>query len=164
VYDTIASERLPDLTMGSRPWSVFVDTLSSDFDTLLMPNWGDATVSVIDRVALGEVARSSDGDVESYGVNYSPLAPGEAFVLNRQKEQVAVVDRVTGARIELLDVGGTTETGSTTADGKLLLLPISSSNELRVLDAATHGVVARFQDVGAYPWSVTTLGGQNYCH
>ena len=29
---------------------------------------------------------------------------------------------------------------------------------------AANAEVARFDDVGAYPWSVTTVGGQNYCH
>jgi hypothetical protein len=28
----------------------------------------------------------------------------------------------------------------------------------------TRKEVARFSDVGAFPWSVTTIGGQNYCH
>jgi hypothetical protein len=75
-----------------------------------------------------------------------------------------VIDRGTGELVEAIDVGGTTETASTTGDGKYLLLPISSSNEFRVLDAVTRGEVARFDYVGEYPWSVTTVGGPNYCH
>jgi DNA-binding beta-propeller fold protein YncE len=92
------------------------------------------------------------------------MAPGAAFVLNRLQERVAVIDRRTGGLIESLDVGGTTETGSTTADGRYLLLPISSTNQFSVFDVATRTEVARFDDVGTYPWSVTTVGGQNYCH
>jgi hypothetical protein len=130
----------------------------------MMPNWGDSTVSVIHRHESREVARSSEGDQESYGVNYSPLAPGEAFVLNRVKERVAVLDRNSGDLIDSIDVGGTTETASTTADGRYLLLPISSANQFAILDVTTHEEVARFDDVGVYPWSVTTVGGQNYCH
>ncbi|GEM_PF-1600082 len=164
VYDTKTRTRLADIDGGDRPWAVFVDQLSNDFDTHLMPNWGDSSVSILDRVKLSEVARSSHGDQESYGVNYSPLAPNEAFVLNRIKEQVAVINRSTGELIESLDVGGTTETATTTADGKYLLLPLSSTNEFLVLDIVTRAEVARFPDVGVYPWSVTTVGGQNYCH
>jgi DNA-binding beta-propeller fold protein YncE len=163
-YDTLSRTRFPDLTSGNRPWSVFVDTLSNAYDTSMMPNWGDETVSVIDRVQKREVARSAEGDQESYGVNYSPMAEGEAFVLNTVKERVAVIDRTTGELIERLDVGGTTETASTTGDGRYLLLPLSSTNQFAVLDVATHAEVARFDDVGTYPWSVTTVGGQNYCH
>lgn len=164
MYDTAARERFADLAGGDRPWSVFVDELSNDYDTHLMPNWGDASVSIFDRVERREVARSPEGDQESYGVNYSPLAPEQAFVLNRMKERVAVIDRTSGDLIESIDVGGTTETASTTADGKYLLLPLSSSNEFAVLDAVSRGELARFGDVGDYPWSVTTVGGQNYCH
>lgn len=163
-YDTNSGLRRADLRTGNRPWSVYVDTLSNDFDTVMMPNWGDSTVSVLDRVSSREVARSTAGDQESYGVNYSPLAPGQAFVLNRIKERVAVVDRRTGDLIESMDVGGTTETASTSGDGRYLLLPISSTNQFSVFDVARRTEVARFDDVGAYPWSVTTIGGQNYCH
>ena len=163
-YDTVRRTRHPDLATGNRPWSIFVDSLSNVFDTHLMPNWGDSTVSLIDRVERREVARSPEGDRESYGVNYSPLAEGEAFVLNTVRERVAVIDRTSGALIEALEVGGTTETASTTGDGRYLLLPLSSTNQFAVYDVTTHAEVARFDDVGAYPWSVTTVGGQNYCH
>jgi DNA-binding beta-propeller fold protein YncE len=163
-YDTNTNLRRADLTAGNRPWSIFVDQLSNDADTFLMPNWGDSTVSLIDRKEQREVARSREGDQESYGVNYSPLAPSQAFVLNHIKERVAVVDRRSGTLIESLDVGGTTETASTTQDGRYLLLPISSTNQFSVFDVMTRTEVARFDDVGTYPWSVTTVGGQNYCH
>ncbi|MEO8178750.1 MAG: hypothetical protein ABI895_07950 [Deltaproteobacteria bacterium] len=163
-YDTMAGRRRPDLLAGNHPWSIFVDQLSNDFNTQLMPNWGDETVSLIDRLERREIARSLEGDQQSYGINYSPLAPGQAFVLNRVKERVAVIDRMTGGLIEALNVGGTTETASTTRDGRYLLLPISSTNQFAVLDVTTRKEVARFNDVGVYPWSVTTIGGQNYCH
>jgi YVTN family beta-propeller protein len=163
-FDTLATRRRPDLLTGSRPWSVFVDQLSNQFDTHLMPNWGDQTVSLLHRREQREIARSLEGDQESYGINYSPLAPGQAFVLNRMKERVAVIDRMSGELLEALDVGGTTETASTTKDGKYLLLPLSSTDQFAVLDVVTRKEVARFNDVGVYPWSVTTVGGQNYCH
>ena len=163
-YDTVTGVRRADISSGNRPWSVFVDPLSNDFDTVMMPNWGDSTVSVLDRIGQREIARSLEGDQESYGVNYSPLAPGQAFVLNRIKERVAVIDRRSGELIEAMDVGGTTETASTSGDGRYLLLPISSTNQFSVFDAVTRTEVARFDDVGTYPWSVTTIGGQNYCH
>lgn len=164
VYDTVAREHKATIPMGFQPWAVFVDELSNEFDTHLMPNWGDSTVSIMDRNELTEVARSVEGDSESYGINYSPLAPGKAFVLNRIQESVAIIDRISGELDERIDVGGTTETAATTADGKYLLLPISSANELVVLDIESREIVKRFENVGVYPWSVTTIGGQSYCH
>ena len=65
--------------------------------------------------------------------------------------------------LDTLDVGGTTETGTTTLDGRLLL-PISSTGEVAVIDTVTHEELARFGGVGTYPWSVSTAAGQNYCH
>ncbi|MCG8421396.1 MAG: YncE family protein, partial [Proteobacteria bacterium] len=121
LYDTRTKQRLSDLDIGNQPWAVFVDPLSNEFDTHLMPNWGDSTVSIIDRVSRTEIARSTAGDIESYGVNYSPLAPGQAFVLNRMQERVSVVDRTNGSLIGSINVGGTTETASTTADGRYLV-------------------------------------------
>jgi YVTN family beta-propeller protein len=164
VYDTTSHSRKRDIPGGSRPWAVFVDVEDNSFDTQLMPNWGDSSVSLIDLERQVEVARSREGDAESYGVNYSRLAPGEAFVLNRQKERVAVIDRQTGAAIDSLAVGGTTETASTSADGRYLLLPLSSTNQFAIWDVVYREEVALFEGVGVYPWSVTTTGGQNYCH
>lgn len=163
-FDTVSAQRRPDLLTGSRPWSVFVDLKSAQFEPNMMPNWGDETVSLLDRREPRELARSLEGDQISYGVNFSPLVPGQAFVLNSVKERVAVIDRMNGELIEALDVGGTTETASTTSDGRHLLLPLSSSNQFAVLDMTTRKEIARFNDVGEYPWSVTTMGGQNYCH
>jgi hypothetical protein len=164
VHDTTSNERKRDIPGGSRPWAVFVDPQDDSAGTHFMPNWDDSSVSLIDVQLHAEVARSMEGDQESYGVNYSPLAPGEAFVLNRQKERVAVIDRQTGAFIDALDVGGTTETASTTDDGRYLLLPLSSTNQFAIWDLVHREEVALFDGVGEYPWSVTTIGGQNYCH
>jgi DNA-binding beta-propeller fold protein YncE len=163
-FDTRSGERRPDLLTGSAPWAVYVDLMGTEPDAHLMPNWGDETVSLLDQREAREIARSLEGDQISYGVNFSPLAPGQAFVLNSLKERVAVIDSKSGELIEALDVGGTTETASTTKDGRHLLLPLSSTNQFAVLDMATRKEVARFDDVGVYPWSVTTMGGQNYCH
>jgi YVTN family beta-propeller protein len=163
-YDTATHTRLANIHGGARPWAVFVDPFDKGLSTSLMPNWADATVSVLDRRAMAEVARSAAGDVESYGVNYTPKEPAKAFVLNRVQQRVAIVDRSTGELIDQVAVGSTTETASTTAGGDLLLLPLSSANAFAVLDMGSRDVIARFDGVGEFPWSVATAGGQNYCH
>jgi YVTN family beta-propeller protein len=63
-----------------------------------------------------------------------------------------------------IPVGGTTETASTTADGKYIVATVSSANRVVVIDAANATVVKTFDNVGSYPWSVTIPLGQNYCH
>lgn len=161
VYDTVARRRLPDVAVGLQSWSAFVDPFADEGPSALVPSWFTSTVTRVG--ATGDAAVWSAGDSEVYGVNYSPVAPDEAFVLDRAHETVTVLDRVSGALVDTLDVGGTTETATTTLEGRLLL-PVSSAGELVVIDTASHEELARFSDVGAHPWSVATAEGQNYCH
>jgi YVTN family beta-propeller protein len=160
VYDTVSRTRLPDVEVGPLPWSAFVDPFA-DEGAAFVPSWGTETVTRVD--AAGDAKIWTAGDAEVYGVNFSPTAPDAAFVLNRVRNEVAVIDRVTGERLETLAVGGTTETATTTPSGRLLL-PVSSTGEVAVIDTATREELARFSGVGAYPWSVATANGQNYCH
>jgi YVTN family beta-propeller protein len=160
VYDTVAEQRLPDVVVGGTPWSAFVDPFGASEDALV-PSWTLQTVTRLGRD--GAKFASVAGDSQVYGVNYSPTDDSVAFVLDRTAEQVSVIDRATGDLVDALDVGGNTETGTTTPEGQLLL-PISSAGELVVLDTATREELGRFTGVGTYPWSVTTMAGQNYCH
>jgi len=84
--------------------------------------------------------------------------------MNRQKHEIAVVDMTTMQLVDSIDVGGTTETAATSADGKYIVATVSSANKVVVIDAKTHQIVKSFDHVGTYPWSVTMLRGQNYCH
>lgn len=161
VYDTLTGERLPDVAVGAQTWSAFIDPFAVDESFAFVPSWLTSTVSRIG--ADGSTQIWAAGDSEVYGVNFSAQAPDEAFVLNRTKNQVNILDRESGEVLDTLDVGGTTETATTTTDGRLLL-PISSTGEVVVIDTATHEELARFSGVGTYPWSVTTADGQNYCH
>ncbi len=161
VYDTVNHERLGTVEVGGRPWSAFVNPFVTGEDAALVPSWEEQTVTRVTPAI--ETLTAAVGDSEVYGINYSATAPGEAFVLNRNKEQVAVIDAATGELIDTIDVGGTTETGTTTPDGRLLV-PVSSANSMAVIDTATREILATYEDVGIYPWSVATASGQNYCH
>lgn len=161
VYDTASGERQPDVAVGAQTWSAFVNPFADGDSYAFVPSWMTSTVSRIG--ADGSAQIWTAGDDEVYGVNFSAQAPDEAFVLNRTKNQVNILDRESGEVLDTLDVGGTTETGTTTPDGRLLL-PISSTGEVAVIDTATHEELARFSGVGTYPWSAATADGQNYCH
>lgn len=164
MYDTKTQTRVADLQVGRVPWAVFVDPFASINPTQLMANWGDASVSIFDGAAGLELARAYNGDAESYGINFSPLAPDSAYVLNRQAHSISVIDRRSGDLQATIDVGGTTETASTTVDGQYLLVPVSSADALAVVDVESNQVAHYFAGLGSGPWSVTTLAGQNYCH
>ena len=163
VYDTVAMEPVEELRLGSRPWAAFVDVGDVSPAAWMVPNFGDATVSVVQRDGL-KVETVPHGDEAAYGVNYSALTPGSAYVLNKFQEQIAILDAQTGALDAYVDVGGTTETATTTPDGQFILLPLSSTGELAIFDVETRAVVKRFPNVGTYPWSVSMAAGQNYCH
>jgi DNA-binding beta-propeller fold protein YncE len=163
VYDTLKEQKLPDLTVGKMPWIVYAEHPFAEVARRpVVPNFGDQSATVVSNAAVA--ATLPFADQETYGVNYSPLVPDQAFLMNRQKQQIAVVDTARMALIDQIDVGGTTETASTTADGKLIVAAVSSANRVVVIDAATHQIVKSFENVGNYPWSVTIPRGQNYCH
>lgn len=165
VYDTVARQKLPELTVGVSPWIVFAE---HPFPGLpldhIVPNLGDRTISLIKGADVALVVATLPGDEEAYGVNFSSQTPGKAFVMNRVREDIAVVDTTTNQITGRIPVGGNTETAATTADGKWIIAAVSSANQVVVIDAVTNEIVKTFVNVGVYPWSVTVPGGQNYCH
>jgi YVTN family beta-propeller protein len=164
VYDTKAGKKMPELVVGHGPWIVYAQHPFANVPLRhLVPNFGDQTVSMIDGAAA-VVKGTMPGDEEAFGVNYTSAAPDQAFVMNRMREQISLVDLTAGVIKRRIDVGGKTETASTTADGKWIVAAVSSTNRVVVLDAVTGAIVKAFENVGKYPWSVTIPNGQNYCH
>jgi len=163
VYDTVARAKVTEHTVGPTPWIVYAQ---HPFDRLprrpVVPSFGDQTVSVI-RSAEPVMALPA-GDMQSFGVNYSPLAPDKAFVMNRVHRNITVIDTAAGTVADVIPTGGNTETASTTADGKWIVATVSGSNQVVVIDAMTDKIIKTFDGVGKYPWSVTIPDGQNYCH
>jgi DNA-binding beta-propeller fold protein YncE len=166
VYDTQANQKLMELPVGKLPWIVFAEhPFHGVALTHMVPNFGDRTVSLIDgTVTKRKVVTTVDGDEEAYGVNFSSINPRIAYVMNRVRSDVAVVDTEAGEILERLEVGGNTETASTTPDGRYVVAAVSSANRVVVIDVQERKIKKIFENVGAYPWSVTIPGGQNYCH
>jgi YVTN family beta-propeller protein len=164
VYDTRAHKTLPELNVGKRPWIVFAEHPFTQLPLRhLVPNFADQTVSLIDGRTRTTMS-ALPGDSEAYGVNYSSLAPDKAFVMNRVREDIAVVDTARGEITGRIPVGGNTETAATTPDGRFVVAAVSSANKVVVIDARSNQIVKSFEGLGAYPWSVTIPLGQNYCH
>jgi YVTN family beta-propeller protein len=165
VYDTDGDKRLPDLHVGKQPWIVYAEHPFAELRARVVPNFGDQSVSVIASSAKPSVTGVVDGaDRQSFGVNYSPLVPERAFVMNRFREEIAVVDTTSMTAMATIPVGGTTETAATTPDGKMIVASVSGSNQVVVIDPVTNSVIKTIDGVGRYPWSVTIPLGQNYCH
>jgi YVTN family beta-propeller protein len=163
-YDTKTETLLPEIVVGANPWIVYAEhPFANVAKRYLVPNFGSRTVSMLDA-AGSTVMATMPGDQESFGVNYTSLAPQKAFVMNRIRKDISVVDLDAGTVTERIDVGGNTETASTTADGKLIVAAVSGADKVVVIDALTNKIIKTFDNVGKYPWSVTIPRGQNYCH
>jgi YVTN family beta-propeller protein len=164
VFDTIAGRKRPELRVGRGPWVVFAEHPFANLPLRhLVPNFGDMTVSLIDA-GDNRVASTLPGDEEAYGVNFSSRSPGRAFVMNRIRKDVAVVDTGSGQILSRIAVGGNTETASTTPDGRYIVAAVSGADRVVVIDPETSAVKMAFEGLGKYPWSVTIPHGQNYCH
>jgi YVTN family beta-propeller protein len=165
VYDSIAERKLPELLVGYKPWIAFAEHPFTDLPLRhLVTNFGDQSVDLIQGGPNAAVVASLPGDAEAYGVNFSSRTPNKAFVMNRIRQDVAVIDTEQGTVLDRIKVGGNTETAATTADGKYIVAAVSGANKVVVIDAETNAIVRTFENIGKYPWSVTIPFGQNYCH
>lgn len=167
VFDTMKHEKRAELKVGKGPWVAFAEHPFHNLPSRhLVTNLGDRSVSVINGINSDApaVVGSLPGDEEAYGVNYTSLMPDRAFVMNRMRKDIAVVDTATFDIMERIPVGGNTETAATTRDGKYIVAAVSGANRVVVIDTQTNQIVKSFDDFGNYPWSVTIPLGQNYCH
>jgi len=163
VYDTVAQEKRAEQQVGPEPWIAYAEHPFFELPRRpVVPSFGDQTVAVLRGTS--SVMMVPAGDHESFGVNFSPLAPNKAFVMNRVRGDVTVVDTERGVVSAVIPTGGNTETASTTPDGKWIVATVSGSNQVIVIDARSNQIVKTFDNVGVYPWSVTIPLGQNYCH
>ncbi|HEX5655784.1 MAG TPA: hypothetical protein VFX59_01260, partial [Polyangiales bacterium] len=165
VYDTMARVKRTELKSGTGPWVAFAEHSFANVPLRhVVTNFGDKTVSVINGIKDPTVLGSLPGDEEAYGVNYSSLAPNKAFVMNRIRKDVTVLNTETLEIQDRIPVGGNTETAATTRDGKYVIAAVSGANRIVVIDAVSNQIVKSFDNFGNYPWSVTIPLGQNYCH
>jgi DNA-binding beta-propeller fold protein YncE len=165
VLDTRTNEKRPEVRVGRRPWIAFAEHPFLDLPRLhVVPNFGDKSLSIIGSSIHPDVIGTLPGDEEAYGVNFSSLTPNKAFVMNRMRKDIAVLDLKDMVIADRIPVGGNTETAATTADGKYIIAAVSSANRVVVVDAETNKIVHTYDNVGNYPWSVTIPYGQNYCH
>jgi YVTN family beta-propeller protein len=168
IYDTVASKMLPEVTVGTGPWVAFAEHPFANVPLRhLVPVFDDKSLALIDAAhtaTMPETVKMLPGDEEAYGVNFSSLAPERAFVMNRIRKDVAVVDTTNGTIERRIDVGGNTETASTTADGAFIVATVSGADRVVFIDAKTGTIAKSFEGMGKYPWSVTIPSGQNYCH
>jgi YVTN family beta-propeller protein len=147
------------IELGSLPWRAYG---TADGRYMLVPNNGEATVSVISTSTLEEVARLP-GAEDMTGVNTGWFET-TAVVISRGEDKALVYDLESMAKVGEIALPGTPETGVTTPDGTKLYVALSGTGQVAVIDMRSRALVKMIDDVGDEPWGTTMLGALNYCH
>jgi len=148
-----------NLELGALPWRAYS---TADGRYMLVPNNGEATLSVISTATLEEVARLP-GAEDMTGVNTGWFET-TAVVLSRGEGKAVMYDLEAMAKVGEITLPGTPETGVTTPDGTRLYVALSDTDQVAVIDLRARALVHMIDDVGDEPWGATMLGALNYCH
>jgi len=159
VIDLRSQEKIKSLELGELPWRAYS---TADGRFMLVPNNGDATVSVIDTSTL-EVVATLPGAEDVTGVNTGWFET-VAFVVSRGENKLVVLDLEEMKAAGEIALPGTPETGVTTPDGKTLYVALSDTDQVAVIDVRRRELVKTIDDVGDEPWGATMAGALNYCH
>jgi YVTN family beta-propeller protein len=159
VIDLAGQEVVKRLTLGEVPWRAYA---TADGRRMVVPNNGDATVSIVDTETLEEVARL-EGAPSMTGVNTGWFGT-TAFVLSREARAALVVDLERGERAGEIALPGMPETGVTTPDGAKLYVALSDVGAVAVIDTRERRLVRVVENVGDGPWGAHMTGAANYCH
>jgi YVTN family beta-propeller protein len=159
VIDLRSQEKIKSLELGELPWRAYS---TADGRFMLVPNNGDATVSVIDTTTL-EVAATLPGAEDMTGINTGWFET-VAFVVSRGENKLVVLDLEEMKAAGEIALPGTPETGVTTPDGKTLYVALSDTDQVAVIDVRRRQLVKTIDDVGDEPWGATMAGALNYCH
>ena len=159
VIDLRTQKKIKNLALGDLPWRAYT---TSDGRYMLVPNNGDATVSVISTETL-EVVATLPGAEDMTGVN-TGSSDRTAFVISRGENKAVVLDLVGMRKIGEIALPSSPETGVVTADGTKLYVALSGSNKVAVIDIRSRALVGMIDGVGEQPWGATMAGALNYCH
>jgi YVTN family beta-propeller protein len=159
VIDLRSQRKIKSIELGELPWRAYS---TADGRFMLVPNNGDATVSVISTSSL-EVVATLPGAEDMTGINtgwFETLA----FVISRGENKLVVLDLVEMKAVGEIALPGTPETGVTTPDGKTLYVTLSDTDQVAVIDVRRRQLVKTIDDVGDEPWGAAMAGVLNYCH
>jgi YVTN family beta-propeller protein len=159
IIDLQTQTKIKDLALNDMPWRAYA---SADGRTMIVPNNGDRTVTLID-VATQAVVASLPGATDMTGVNTSPLSP-LAFVISRSQEKAVLLDLETRQAVGEIALPGIPETGVTSPDGGKIYVAMSGTGAVAVIDVLQRQVVKTIGDVGKGAWGVGMAGAVGYCH
>jgi YVTN family beta-propeller protein len=159
VIDLRTREVEKSIELGELPWRAYG---TADGRYMLVPNNGDATLSVISTASL-EVVATLPGAEDVTGVNTGWFET-TALALSRSGHKAVVYDLVSMGRVGDIALPGTPETGVTTPDGQKLYVALSDVDQVAVIDIQAQKLIGTIDGVGDEPWGATMVGALNYCH
>ncbi|MGF1611841.1 MAG: YncE family protein, partial [Kiloniellales bacterium] len=146
VIDLRTQEKIKSLTLGELPWRAYS---TADGRYMLVPNNGDATLSIISTATL-EVVATLPAAEDMTGVNTGWFET-TAFVISRGEDKALVYDLVSMQPAGEIALPGIPETGVTTPDGRKLYVALSGSNQVAVIDVRARKLLKLIDDVGEEP-------------
>ena len=149
---------MTSLSLGDRPWRAYA---SADGRYMIVPNNGDATVSIVSTETLQTVA-TLPGAAGVTGVNTDP-AGKTAFVISRAEEKIVLLDLETLSPAGEIALPGGPETGVLSPPGEKLYVALSGIGQVAVIDVPGRKLIGMIDGVGAEPWGTTMAGADNYC-
>jgi YVTN family beta-propeller protein len=159
VLDLRSGAVLKSLTLGELPWRAYS---TADGRYMLVPNNGDATLSVISTADLEVVATWPSAE-DVTGVN-SGWFETTAFALSRGEGKAVVYDLAAMQPAGEIALPGTPETGVTSPDGTKLYVALSDVGQVAVIDVKARRLLKTIDGVGAEPWGAMMVGTIGYCH
>ena len=159
VIDLETQKTIKRIAVGDRPWRAFA---SPDGRTMVIPNNGDRTVSVVSTETL-EVVATLPGAAGMTGVNFDRDGT-TAYVISGGENKLVVLDLVALVKVGEIALPSSPETGVVTPAGDKLYIALSSGDQVAVIDLASRALIATIDGVGSEPWGATMAGAANYCH
>ena len=159
VIDLRSQETITSLELGELPWRAYT---TADGRYMLVPNNGDATVSVVSTDSL-EVVATLPGAEDMTGINTGWFET-TAFVISRGEDKAVILDLQEMKPAGEIALPGTPETGVTTPDGRKLYVALSEADQVAVIDVRERKLIKMIDGVGEEPWGATMVGAIGYCH
>jgi len=159
VIDLRTRKTLRTLDLGELPWRAYS---TADGRFMLVPNNGDATVSVVSTASL-EVVATLPGAEDMTGINTGWFET-TAFVISRGEDKALILDLETLQPAGEIALPGTPETGVVTPDGTKLYVALSEADQVAVIDVRARKLIKMIDGVGEEPWGTSMVGAVNYCH
>ena len=147
------------LMLGAAPFHAY-PTMAGE--RLIVPNNGDATISIVAVETAEETARlkGAVGMTAAVAAWFDSLA----FVPSSEENRIVVLDLDQERLLESIPLPGRPGAPGLEPLGRKLYVPLVDRGALAVVDAAERRLVGLVEGVGVAPLEARLVGGRTYCH